>query len=572
MSVQLSINGNDVTGLVRVRSGVAFSRGKDQLRKYAPASAGQLDTALDNIDGSLNPTTIPFAPGDQVQATLTSTGGGDVGLEDETEILLEDDAVMLLESGAVKALWTGHLTKTRQLPDNQNRSVAVLALGDFSFLRGKRISTQVYQNISTGAALNIILDLAGWPTDRRIIATGLTVLPWWWLDRANAFDAAEQLRITEGPEAVWVEDRDGNAVFQDRAHRTTQTRSLTSQITFTDSDIVTIDYDENEDNTIEQCTMQVDEMAAQELAPVWTGQDITLAPFEVRRITFKTGEPFINGITPDPTPSNTIWKFVGSQTLTSGTYKIEYLGQRTVAIPHSASGSAIAAVLQALSTIGPGNASGSGSSLNTGVFIELKGAFAGINVADLPTIVESTLNPVPVPADINVSEIQSGGGGFQERQRLEATGPLVSGMWSSSITFVGSTHTTGLLNHNATATEIKNAFAAIFGLELTTAFNGPISAAPVDVNFVDIFSENIENVVINNFSLMMNMPECDSERVSIATRWRGRLHSPIRGNNQCHPKSDQWRFCRDGMDCRRRRSNGRSAACARSVCHYHQES
>lgn len=111
--------------------------------------------------------------------------------------------------------------------------IDIRANGPFAKLAGKKVTTSLYQDITTGAAIDIILDEAGFPDHLRDIATGVVTLEWWWLSDTDAMSAIVQLVNTEGLTADLFEAGDGKITFRDRNARYTDSRSATAQSTFT---------------------------------------------------------------------------------------------------------------------------------------------------------------------------------------------------------------------------------------------------------------------------------------------------------------------------------------------------
>src|SRR5690606_4375511 len=88
--------------------------------------------------------------------------------------------------------------------------IEVEAYGNFARLQNKTVSTELFTDITTGAAIGKVLDAAGFPASKRNIATGKVTLPFWWADEVNAFAMLEQLRQSEGVTAQLYEDGQGN--------------------------------------------------------------------------------------------------------------------------------------------------------------------------------------------------------------------------------------------------------------------------------------------------------------------------------------------------------------------------
>ena len=252
------------------------------------------------VDGTLR-ITHTLSGGDTKYAGSTYTGFG----------------MRLLKSGApaVAARWdnlrvytaiaTTRLDGLPQVPDRGKRYVEVTGLGTLSRLRGQRASTALYQNITTDVALGHVLNAIGMTdTALRSFETGKTTLLWWWLDDDDAFDALAELLATEGPGAAIFEDGRGRIVFQNRHHRVTNSRSTSSQGTFSDTGseplfITPFHYDPGLHNIINECVVDVTTRSAKATSVVWTlGQTVALAPNESRKYIARNDAPFTAAITP----------------------------------------------------------------------------------------------------------------------------------------------------------------------------------------------------------------------------------------------------------------------------------
>jgi hypothetical protein len=202
-------------------------------------------------------------------------------------------------------LWTGYVDDLPQHPGVNKRSVGVPSLGSLSRLKGKEISTPLYQNIGTDEALGYILDAVGWSTSKRTLDSGQTTLLWWWADRADAFDAAVDVLASEGPGAALYEDGEGNIVFESRHYRIVTARCQTPQSTYTDITAEPyisppVKYEPHLKNIINICEMEtIVRTTAAAPSQVWEyGQTLNLAPGQTKELVVQSGSPFQAAINP----------------------------------------------------------------------------------------------------------------------------------------------------------------------------------------------------------------------------------------------------------------------------------
>jgi hypothetical protein len=279
--------GEDVSARVLADRGVTMERGRDQLRALAPPMAGKLDLALDNrsrdysTENAASPLAGQLRPGHRVRVTATS-------------------------GGATYALATALLDDLPQEPALGARAVGVPCLGVLSRLAGKRLTTPVYQGITTAQALGYLLDAAGWPAAERVIWPGQTILAWWWLEDVDAFDGLRTILNSEGPGAAIYERGDGCIVFEGRHYRALTARATTSQAAFRDSGTgpwhrAPFDLQPNLKGVINRAEIAVNVRAAAALGQVWAlGATLTLAPQATvgLQVRSASGDPFAGAIVP----------------------------------------------------------------------------------------------------------------------------------------------------------------------------------------------------------------------------------------------------------------------------------
>lgn len=283
----------DMSYRIRSSPGIRTTRGKDQIRSIAPPMAGRFDAELDNIDRELSP---------------ENTGSSLFGNLIPGRLM----QLQAIHQGEVYKLWTGNLDDLPQYPSRGRRTVGVPALGPFAKLVGKKVSTAVYQNIRTDEALGYILDAVGWSASDRVLDIGSTTLTWWWLEEEDAFEAAKTLLNSEGPGASLYEDGLGRIVFEGRSYRRTQSRSTTSQATFSDSGTEPLHsepfvYNPGLKDIRNVAELTVKTREAQSISVVWTlGETVTLAAGQTRKYVAKSSDPFINAVTPVASTDYTI--------------------------------------------------------------------------------------------------------------------------------------------------------------------------------------------------------------------------------------------------------------------------
>lgn len=279
-------SGEDVTARVLGDRGVSMERGRDQVKALAQPMAGRLDFALDNRtrDYSAKNTGSPryaqLRPGHRVKVTANN--------------------------GTAYTLATCILDDIPQEPALGAKSVRIPCLGVLSRLAGKRVTTGLYQGITTDVALGAILDAVGWPAGERALGVGQTVLQWWWLDDVDVFAALQALLNSEGPGAAIYERGDGYLVFENRHYRVLTARSTTSQGTFRDSGAAPwhrepFDLQPNLKGIINRAEVEVNVRTPQPVAEVWAlGANLALAASTSVKLTVRaaSGDPFRDAATP----------------------------------------------------------------------------------------------------------------------------------------------------------------------------------------------------------------------------------------------------------------------------------
>ncbi len=135
--------------------------------------------------------------------------------------------------------------------------------------------------------------------------TGKTTLSWWWLDAEDALTALETLKNSEGPGAALYEDATGALVFKNRHARATEARSTSAQTTFdsvNDTEPVLahpFSFDRGLKDVVNICEVETVRREEGSLVEVWSlGENLTLAPGEIKRITGRSSDPFMDAAIP----------------------------------------------------------------------------------------------------------------------------------------------------------------------------------------------------------------------------------------------------------------------------------
>lgn len=212
--VMVNMDGEDVTGRVLgLRSAIELSYGRDTARSLSDIQPGEMSMVIDNEsrdyspDNPNSPLLGMVAPGRQMFIRATFNGRS-------------------------HTLFNGYLDNYVLVPTKGERSVEMGALDVLQKLNEANISTELYESVQTGRAMNLLLDAIGWPTEKRDIDHGATTIPWWWEEGTDAFGAMNKIVQSEGPPAIAFVDSAGNFVFRGRHHRIQRSQSRVAQSLF----------------------------------------------------------------------------------------------------------------------------------------------------------------------------------------------------------------------------------------------------------------------------------------------------------------------------------------------------
>ena len=231
------------------------------------------------------------------------------------------------DDGKTYTLFSGVLDDLSVDSQSAARTFSGKLIDSWNGPTGDSLSTQVYQGVRTGAAIDLVLTAAGW-TGGRSLDPGATVIPYWWEEGTEPAAAIAKLVNSEGwPAIAYVEA--GTFVFRDRHHRIRSAASNTSQATFSyifpagirdtidfkvEKD--SFEYDHGLKSIYNVATFSVDQRRPTDIIEVWSSEDpISMTASETRTIFAEPSDPVINAITPS-TDNGDIQVLSGSFTAT----------------------------------------------------------------------------------------------------------------------------------------------------------------------------------------------------------------------------------------------------------------
>lgn len=312
---------DDITDDVAGTPGVTIDCGKDGQRALSPPQAESADFELLNMDGrySVQNPSSPFyqlaLPGRPVRITARhgarrfyrSRGryGSHVPYRGRAPYRLATTAIDLIE----QSLQIG------------NQRVRLATLGRVASLVNQRITTAVYQSITTAQAIGVILTTAGWPALLTNFDVGETTFLYWWCDERSPWEALLEVLASEGPGALWV-DGEGVLRFESRGHRSVAARSSSTLATFYDVEdgarttyrsgtlyrahrpyrgrtsglwYEDMSYDPGFRNIVNRATFATKHRTLQSVAKIWEyGGTLILSPGQSRTLIIKPSDPFLN--------------------------------------------------------------------------------------------------------------------------------------------------------------------------------------------------------------------------------------------------------------------------------------
>lgn len=215
------VSGEDITSLVLNNRGtIDISGGRDFARALSAVTPAESAFDMINEDRRYSPNN-PLSPIHSRPATNTQI------------------QIRAFYEGRFYILYNGVIDEfiiNQELPDFS--TISVTSFDVMGKLAATNISTGLYPNVRTGEAIGIILDEIGWPSAKRKMEFGATVIDWWWEDETNALDAIKALLSAEGlPSIIYVDDV-GDFVFRDRHHRYISSLSTIPTAIFAGQDLI----------------------------------------------------------------------------------------------------------------------------------------------------------------------------------------------------------------------------------------------------------------------------------------------------------------------------------------------
>lgn len=268
------------------RTPLTFKYGRDQIRSLSAVSPGQLDFEVDNQsrdyspDNPMSPIAGFLAPG---RETLVTAEYNDKSYP----------------------LFRGFLDDYEIFPGPLQRSVGFTALDLLASMESFQLSTEVYDVLRTGEAINIILDAVGWPEDRRDIDPGATTVRWWSEEGISALEGVDRLVRSEGLPSLAYISPFGSFVFRDRHHRLIRDRSLNVQANWDGEDgpepqiSEPFTYDIGWKDLFNVFHVSTDEIKPDNTQVVWDNTTtVVLSSGETQSFIMQFDNPVVEAITP----------------------------------------------------------------------------------------------------------------------------------------------------------------------------------------------------------------------------------------------------------------------------------
>jgi hypothetical protein len=234
---------DDVSSFVLPAEQITISgQGRDQARATAPPQQPRMDQTLINLDrrfssqfasSVLAGTLLPGRP------TQFRVLPGVDWLLDSPDVAMDSPDHFMDGSGPTGVLFTGQIDVIDEEPTQWPPLVRITSHGRMARLERVRVETQLYTNVTTGAAMVALLAAAGltgaeYSVDSDVITNG-RILSYWYGDGSDALSQAYLLWSTEGYSAFFGETDAGVIIFQGRNYRTLSERSQEVQATFRDT-------------------------------------------------------------------------------------------------------------------------------------------------------------------------------------------------------------------------------------------------------------------------------------------------------------------------------------------------
>jgi len=298
---------DDISSRVEITPGVTATRGRDPARSLGEPRIPAMQLVAMNDDRFFS-NDFPGSPIYQKASTGRPIrwqwrGGTDRPI-DSASVNIDSPSVYI-DGTVVAPLFTGFVDNISHQASYQDRRVTMRSLGALIRLkdRPKITNNGVVTDITTGEAMDLLLDAVGWPADKRIISGTAVVLKHWWLDRADAYAEAVALYKTEGPGAALYEDEEGNIVFEGQLFRQTAARSLSVQANFqpdgTGIYFADPQHEDGAQDIINVASYAVVTRQISAVKQIWSyGQTLTLLSDETRTFEVYLSDPWFSTVSP----------------------------------------------------------------------------------------------------------------------------------------------------------------------------------------------------------------------------------------------------------------------------------
>jgi hypothetical protein len=123
----------------------------------------------------------------------------------------------MIVSGTSVTMWQGFLNQIMPMIGNpaSTSTAQLTAFGPIAQLTDTKATTALHETITTGAAIDELLDGVSWPAGDMALDTGLTTIPKWWIKEATTrLSAIREMQDMEF--GRFREGKDGKLVFDDR--------------------------------------------------------------------------------------------------------------------------------------------------------------------------------------------------------------------------------------------------------------------------------------------------------------------------------------------------------------------
>lgn len=216
--VVVAAKGDDITTRTLNLQEISFREGRDQARSLSAIAPS--DVAFDVLN-----TGRRYSPNNNTSPLFSRSASG-TALQ-----------IRALFEGRFYNLFNGFIdTFTINSIFTNYSTVSLTAFDQLGRMGSVNVSTELFNSIYVGDAINEVLDSVGWPTNKREIDVGATVIEWWWAEGVTALQAINDLVLSEGSPAFVFIDENENFVFRGRHHRYLRDNSIKVTASFKETE------------------------------------------------------------------------------------------------------------------------------------------------------------------------------------------------------------------------------------------------------------------------------------------------------------------------------------------------